>query len=175
MRCRSARAPSGFFGAPGATKVTDFPPLATTLLFDPEHAALKRAEVILPTSIQPSLPGAQRACSREAATAESCPESSRVGTATIDSPLQPAPVKGPVYIAFNTPAPLPGLLVTLPPPVGVRLDGAVDSGPFGTRNVFASNPDLPGEELHARSSRAGARMPCSRWCATSARRTPTGR
>jgi hypothetical protein len=25
----------------------------------------------------------------------------------------------------------------------VRLDGAVDSGSFGTRNTFASNPDLP--------------------------------
>lgn len=133
----------GSLGAPGATNVADFPPLSTTLLFDPEQAALRRAEVILPTSVQPSLPGAQRACSREAASAGNCPESSRVGTATIDSPLQPRPVKGPVYIAFNTPAPLPGLMVILPPPVSVRLDGAVDSGTFGTRNVFASNPDLP--------------------------------
>ena len=133
----------GAFGAPGATRPATFPPLSTTLLFDPEHAALNRAEVILPTSIQPSLPGAQRACSREASATSSCPESSRVGTATIDSPLQAQPVKGPVYIAFNTPAPLPGLMVLLPPPVSVRLDGAVDSGTFGTRNVFASNPDLP--------------------------------
>jgi hypothetical protein len=66
-----------------------------------------------------------------------------VGTATIDSPLQATPVKGPVYIAFNTPAPLPGLLILLPAPVSVRLDGAVDSGTFGTRNTFAANPDLP--------------------------------
>jgi hypothetical protein len=133
----------GAIGAPGVTGIGQFPAVRTTLRFDPEQAALRRAEVILPLSLQPSLPGAQRACSREASNASNCPESSRVGTATIDSPLQAAPVKGPVYIAFNTPAALPGLLILLPAPVSVRLDGAVDSGPFGTRNTFASNPDLP--------------------------------
>jgi hypothetical protein len=133
----------GAIGAPGVTDIGEFPPVRTTLRFDPEEAALKRAEVILPLSLQPSLPGAQRACSREASNASNCPESSRVGTATIDSPLQAAPVRGPVYIAFNTPAALPGLLILLPAPVSVRLDGVVDSGTFGTRNTFASNPDLP--------------------------------
>ena len=130
-------------GAPGVTSEHEFPPVSTTLKFDPEQAALRRAEVILPLALQPSLPGAQRACSREASNASNCPESSRVGTATIDSPLQTTPVKGPVYIAFNTPAALPGLLILLPAPVSVRLDGAVDSGVFGTRNTFAANPDLP--------------------------------
>ena len=133
----------GSMGAPGVTSEHEFPPVSTTLKFDPEEAALRRAEVILPLALQPSLPGAQRACSREASNASNCPESSHVGTATIDSPLQTTPVKGPVYIAFNTPAALPGLLILLPAPVSVRLDGAVDSGVFGTRNTFASNPDLP--------------------------------
>jgi hypothetical protein len=133
----------GSMGAPGVTSKHELPPVSTTLKFDPEEAALRRAEVILPLSLQPNLPGAQRACSREASNASSCPESSRVGTATIDSPLQATPVKGPVYIAFNTPAVLPGLLILLPAPVSVRLDGAVDSGTFGTRNTFAANPDLP--------------------------------
>jgi hypothetical protein len=133
----------GSMGAPGVTDAHEFPPVSTTLKFDPEEAALKRAEVILPLSLGPNLPGAQRACSRELANASNCPESSRVGTAIIDSPLQPQPVRGPVYIAFNTPNPLPGLLVILPPPVGVRLDGQVDPITAGTRNTFASNPDLP--------------------------------
>jgi hypothetical protein len=134
----------GFLGAPGITDKLEFPPLTTTLRFDPEEAALKRAEVTLPPAVGPNLPGAQRACSREAADASNCPESSRVGTAIIDSPLQPAPVRGPVYIAFNTPGAIfPGLIVMLPPPVGVRLDGVVDAISTGTRNTFASNPDLP--------------------------------
>ena len=140
-----AFAPSaeGVLGAPGVTRVGQYTPLSTTLRFDPEEAALKRAEVTLPPSVQPNLPGLQRACAREAAAANSCPESSRVGTATIDSPLQPAPVRGPVYLAYNTPAVLPGLMVLLPAPVGVRLDADVLPIPVGTRNTFASSPDLP--------------------------------
>jgi hypothetical protein len=135
----------GSMGAPGATKESTFPPVSTTLKFDPEAAALKRAEVILPLAVAPNLAGAQRACPRELADASNCPESSRVGTAIIDSPLQAQPVRGPVYIAFNLDNPFgfPGLMVILPPPVGVRLDGLVESGTFGTRNTFASNPDLP--------------------------------
>jgi hypothetical protein len=132
-------------GAPGVTRLADFPPVSTALKFDPEGAALKRAEVILPLALGPNLAGAQRACPRPLADANNCPESSRVGTATIDSPLQAQPVRGPVYIAFNTdnPTGLPGLIVNLPPPVGVRLDGVVEAGAFGTKNTFASNPDLP--------------------------------
>jgi hypothetical protein len=135
----------GSMGAPGATKVGDFPDVSTTLRFDPGAAALKRAEVILPLALGPNLPGAQRACPRALADASNCPESSRVGTAIIDSPLQPQPVRGPVYIAFNldNPTGFPGLIVILPPPVGVRLDGLVEPGTFGTKNTFASNPDLP--------------------------------
>ena len=133
----------GSMGAPGVTDAHEFPPVSTTLKFDPEEAALRRAEVILPLSLGPNLPGAQRACPRAQADASSCPESSRVGTAIIDSPLQPAPVRGPVYVAFNTSNPLPGLLVLLPEPVGVRLDGLVEPIIQGTRNTFASNPDLP--------------------------------
>jgi hypothetical protein len=135
----------GSMGAPGATKQSDFPPVRTTLKFDPEAAALKRAEVILPLALGPNLAGAQRACPRALADASNCPESSRVGTAIIDSPLQAQPVRGPVYIALNLDNPLgfPGLMVILPPPVGVRLDGLVEPGTFGTKNTFASNPDLP--------------------------------
>ena len=133
----------GSMGAPGFTDQSEFPPVSTTLKFDPEEAALKRAEVILPLALGPNLPGAQRSCLRPEADANNCPESSRVGTAIIDSPLQATPVRGPVYIAFNTDAPLPGLIVMLPAPVGVRLDGVVEAGTFGTKNTFAANPDLP--------------------------------
>jgi hypothetical protein len=133
----------GSMGAPGTTGPQEFPPVTTTLKFDPEEAALQRAEVILPTSLGPNLAVTQRACPRAQADASSCPESSRVGTAIIDSPLQAVPVRGPVYIAYNTSGALPGLIVMLPPPVGVRLDGVVDLMVNKTKNTFASNPDLP--------------------------------
>ena len=134
---------SGSMGAPGLTHREDGVPVSTTLTFDPEEAALKSAQVTLPSIIGPNVAGLSRACPRAQADASSCPASSRVGTARIDSPLQPAPVEGPVYLAFNSDSPLPGLLVLLPPPVGVRLDGLVDVGPNGVTNTFASNPDLP--------------------------------
>ena len=48
-----------------------------------------------------------------------------------------------MYLAYNTAAVVPGLMVMLPAPVGVRLDAEVTPIPGGTRNTFASNPDLP--------------------------------
>ena len=133
----------GFMGAPGITAKGAIPPVGTTLKFDPEQAALKRAEVTLPSVLSPNLSAVLRACTRAQSDASACPASARVGTAIIDSPLQPQPVRGPVYLAFNSDAVVPGLVVMLPPPVGVQLDGLVDVGAAGIRNTFASNPDLP--------------------------------
>jgi hypothetical protein len=99
--------------------------------------------VSLPVVIAANTRALRCACSREQANASAYPDSSRVGTAIVDSPLQAQPVRGPIYIAFNTPAVLPGLLVTLPAPVGVRLDGTSDVTTAGLKKVFASNPDLP--------------------------------
>ena len=147
----------GSMGAPGVTNAHEFPPVSTTLKFDPEEAALRRAEVILPLALGPNLPGAQRACPRAQADASSCPESSRVGTAIIDSPLQAAPVRGPVYIAFNTSDALPGLLVLLPAPVGVRLDGAGRADHPGNTEHLRLEPRPAGAQLHARVRRRAAR------------------
>ena len=159
------------------TKVGDFPAVSTTLKFDPEAAALKRAEVILPLALGPNLPGAQRACPRALADASNCPESSRVGTAIIDSPLQAQPVRGPVYIAFNLDNPLgfPGLMVILPPPVG---RAARRSG--GARHVrheehVRLEPRPAGAELHAGVRRRPPRTRPSRSTRTSARQAPTRR
>jgi hypothetical protein len=66
-----------------------------------------------------------------------------MGTAIIDSPLQAEPVRGSVYLAYNNPSQLPGLIVVLPPPVDLRIDAVVESGATGLRNIFPTNPDLP--------------------------------
>jgi hypothetical protein len=133
----------GALSAPGATGRGTFPPLSTTLRFDPEEAALRSAQVTLPTSLASNVAVLGRACQRPQADANTCPASSRVGTAIIDSPLQAQPVSGPVYLAFNSSAALPGLIVNLPPPVDLRIDGFIDLTPTGLRNTFPSNPDLP--------------------------------
>jgi hypothetical protein len=133
----------GFMGSAASTKKGSVPPVATTLSFDPEQAALKRAEVTLPSVLAANPAVILRACPKAQSDASACPASSRVGTAIIDSPLQPQPVRGPVYLAYNSSNPLPGLVVMLPPPVAVRLDGLVDLTTEGARNTFPSNPDLP--------------------------------
>jgi hypothetical protein len=133
----------GSLGSPATTKKGSFPPLSTTLRFDPEQAALKSAEVTLPKSLTPNIAVLPLACSHAQADATACPASSRVGTAVIASPLQAKPVSGPVYLAYNTPAALPGLMIVLPPPVGLRIDGTIESTAAGLKNTFPSNPDLP--------------------------------
>ena len=162
----------GSLGAPDQLRAKDFPPLSTTLRFDPEHAALNRAEVTLPTSVAPNPAAILQACPRAQADATACPESSRMGTAIIDSPLQAEPVRGPVYLAYNTPAALPGLMVVLPPPVGLRLDAVIESTAEGLRNTFPTNPDLPLRSftLEFRGGPSGALMLAKDLCAAS---TPT--
>jgi hypothetical protein len=98
--------------------------------------------VTLPKVLQPNVAVLARACTRPQAAATACPASSRVGTAVIQSPLQASPVSGPVYLAYTTGA-LPGLMIVLPPPVGLRIDGTIESTAAGLKNTFASNPDLP--------------------------------
>jgi hypothetical protein len=133
----------GSLGSPATTKKGSYPPLSTTLRFDPEQAALKSAEVTLPKSLTPNIAVLPLACTHAQADATACPASSRVGTAVIQSPLQAKPVSGPVYLAYNTPAALPGLMIVFPPPVGLRIDGTIESTAAGLKNTFASNPDLP--------------------------------
>jgi hypothetical protein len=142
-RLAFAPAAEGALGQPGQTREGAFPPLSTTLRLDPEQAALNRAEVTLPTSIAPNPAAILAACPRDQANATACPDSSRMGTAIIDSPLQAEPVRGPVYLAYNNPSQLPGLMVVLPPPVDLRLDAVIESTASGLRNVFPTNPDLP--------------------------------
>ena len=133
----------GSLGSPSTTAKGSLPPLSTTLQFDPEQAALKSAEVTLPNALGPNVGVLANACTHPQADATACPASSRVGTAVIESPLQARPVSGPVYLAYNTPAALPGLMIVLPPPVGLRIDGTIETTANGLRNTFPSNPDLP--------------------------------
>ena len=103
--CPSPRRPRARWARREITRGSGLPARDHHAEVRPRGAALKRAEVILPLALGPNLAGAQRACSAPQADASNCPESSRVGTAIIDSPLQPEPVSGPVYIAFNTAEP----------------------------------------------------------------------
>jgi hypothetical protein len=133
---------TGTVGAPGMTGRGDWVPLTSVVHLDPEHAALKRTELALPSSVGPPLEALRRACPAAQAAAGTCPASSRIGTATADSPLQAQPVRGPVYL-YERPGGLPGLLIEVPPPVGLRLAGETTQTAAGLTNIIDNSPDLP--------------------------------
>jgi hypothetical protein len=133
---------SGSVGAPGLTSRGRYVPLTSVIQLDPEQAALKRTELTLPNSVGPPLEALRRACPADQAAAGTCPASARVGTAIADSPLQSEPVRGPVYLA-QRPGTLPGLLVEVPPPVGLRLIGDTIQTAAGLTNIIDGSPDLP--------------------------------
>jgi hypothetical protein len=82
-----------------------------------------------------------------------CPDSSKVGTAEIDTPLLPGPLKGSIYLAEQKNNPFGTLLalyvVVEGEGVVVKLPGRVDlNGQTGQLNAtFDNNPQLPFEDL----------------------------
>ncbi len=121
-------------------------------------AHLKDATVTLPegTALSPSLASGLTGCSSDqmqvgTALAAECPASSKIGDATVTSPLLPGPVQGAVYVG----TPLPGntyriLLALDGYGVEVKLEGKVTPDPVSGRltATFANNPQLPFSKLH---------------------------
>ena len=132
-------------GAPGVTDAHEFPPVSTTLKFDPEEAALRRAEVILPLVARaeparsaarvPARPGGREQLPRELARGHRDHRLAAAGQRRCAAPST----------SPSTPrTPLPGLMVLLPRAGrrAARRPGRADH-PGDPRNTFASNPDLP--------------------------------
>ncbi|MHB8242714.1 MAG: hypothetical protein ACYDHN_12085 [Solirubrobacteraceae bacterium] len=153
----------------GAPTTSDQPDGASTVVKVPQNASstntsdVKDAHVTLPEgmTLNPSAAHGLTACtSAEIAIGEAkevkCPESSRVGTVTIETDLPPKSLSGGVYLGSPT-----GATITKPPftlyldaesaryGVSVRLKGTVTPNPStGRLEVsFTENPQLPFSEL----------------------------
>jgi hypothetical protein len=93
----------------------------------------------------------------------SCPPSSKVGTAEIETPVLPGPVEGSLYLATQTQNPfgslLAGYLVAEGHGVVIKLAGRFDVDPASGRitAVFDENPEQPFERLrlHFKSGNQG--------------------
>jgi hypothetical protein len=131
------------------------------------EAALKKAAVTLPEGIMlnPSSAGGLTACSeaqiglvsesplRFNAADPSCPESSKVGTVEIETPVLPKPIQGSLYIATQNENPshslLAGYMVIQGQGALIKLAGsfALDPSTGRITATFDENPQQPFSDL----------------------------
>jgi hypothetical protein len=121
--------------------------LRVDLLQGAHQANIKSVVTELPKSLPSRLTTLQKACPEAtyAANPFSCPAGSKVGSATVKTPVLPQPLKGPAYLVSHGGAAFPDLDLLLEGNNGVRviLEGNTDIKGGITKSTFASVPDVP--------------------------------
>jgi hypothetical protein len=133
---------SATMGAPGATAKNAHIPFQATITQAAGESSQLSAAVTLPAGLASGVSAITTLCTADQLAAAACPAASRLGTATIASPLLPTAVQGPVFAVLR-PGQLPG--------VGVEFGGVLpfvlsgNSGLTGGRlqNIFNGLPDVP--------------------------------
>jgi hypothetical protein len=121
--------------------------LRVDLLQGAHEANIRSVVAELPKSLPSRLTTLQKACL--AATYEanpfSCPAGSKVGTATVRTPVLPAPLSGPAYLVSHGGQAFPDLDLLLEGDGGVRviLESHTDIKNGITKSTFPSIPDVP--------------------------------
>jgi hypothetical protein len=123
-------------------------------------ATLKKVSVRLPEgmTVNPSAANGLGACSSgdvdlESAEPANCPNSSKVGTAEVETPVLETPLRGSIYLATQDTNPFGTLLavylVVEGEGVVIKLAGRVDADPITGRltATFDNNPQLPFSDL----------------------------
>jgi hypothetical protein len=128
---------------------------STEALATPE---LRQAVVTLPAGVvvSPSAANGLAGCSDEQIAVGSnaepiCPDASKIGTVSIDTPLLSEPLQGSIYLGRQTPSQLLRLfLVVRGPGLLIKLPGKVDPDPITGQltATFDNNPPLPFSELN---------------------------
>jgi len=130
-------------GAPGATAKGSRVPFQATITQAAGEASQLSAAVTLPASLSTGVNTVSVLCNAAELAAAACPDGARIGTATIQSPLLPLPVKGPVFLMVPTSA-LPGIGVEFGGTLPFVLSGSAGLAPSGRlQNVFTGLPDVP--------------------------------
>ncbi len=130
-------------GAPGATGKAAHVPFTATISQGGGESGQSSAAVTLPAGLGASIAGATVLCPLAQFAVDTCPAGSRVGTATISTPLLADPVSGPVYEVPGGTG-LPGVAVSFGGKIPFKLIGKVAIAAGGrVQNVFNGLPDVP--------------------------------
>ncbi len=115
-------------------------------------ATLRSTQLLLPTSLTVNVAGIGNSCTIQDAQAWSCPQISRIGSVSIETPLLPTAVSGDVYMAKTTGAgTLPDMLLQLGPPVNMQIRGVNSFVNINQiQSVFGGLPDFPFDAMRMR-------------------------
>ena len=163
----------GSMGAPGVTSANEFPPVFTTLKFDPEEAALRRAEVILPLALQPSCRARTRVLARGVQRKQLSRELDR-GHRDDRLTAPGHPGQGPGVHRLQHAGRAAGPPDLLPAPVSVRSTAWSTPAPSG-RATPSPRTRTCRCAASSSSSRVGVPMRCCSSCRISAPRELTSR
>ena len=131
-------------GSPGQTAAGGHPSATTVISQTDEEAGLKRARVIMPTSLGADPDLLVDLCSRAAFAAHNCPPGTIVGSAVASSPLLTEALTGPVSVVEPSAPGLPSVGLDLTGPLAMQLLGDVVLDPAGGAGIeFAGLPDIP--------------------------------
>jgi hypothetical protein len=118
-------------------------PFDATIVQAVGESAQLNASVTLPASVSAAVAtGGTTLCQPAELAAAACAATSRVGTATIASPLLPTPVQGPVFQVFRA-GQLPGVGVEFGGVLPFVLGGSTALTGGRLQNVFTGLPDVP--------------------------------
>lgn len=165
---------SAVIGGRGQTGRLKHPFLRTVIEQRAGEAAIRTTTVTLPPVVGPDVNALQHACPPEVALSPSatCPDNTRIGTATAVSPLLPLPLSGPVYLLQVPGQPLPGIALDLRGLIGLRLPGKVTlDAQRRLVTQFDAIPDVPIErfELEFTGGRGGALQSVKDLCRSAGR------
>jgi hypothetical protein len=121
--------------------------LRVNLLQGAHEANIHSVVAELPKSLPSRLTTLQKACPEATYNANpyGCASTSKVGEATVTTPVLPEPLKGPAYLVSHGGAAFPNLELLLEGDHGVRviLEGKTNIKNGITTSTFASIPDVP--------------------------------